>query len=380
MANRGSFMKEIVIMGAGAIGRGFLPWMLNLNKYELIFVDTNRKLVSLFNQQKQYRTYRVKSGKLEEKIVAVKKAYCSPDFSIAKLNNVAAVFMNVGPRNCRQAAQCLQGITCPIILCENDPETVNIVQKSLNYKRAYFAIPDVITSNTASPDNLAKDLLAVHTEDGTLFIDQAADGFEGSISFCSKEELDKQWAAKLYLHNTTHCIAAYLGSLVGVKYLHESMEFPEIRKIVTGAMSEMLTALKLRWEIPHSFLDWYADKEIQRFSNKLLYDPISRVAREPLRKLELEGRLIGAAQICLSLGFIPYNILTGIVSAMLFEDPKDSDNHLAFMRETLSPQILSSYILGLRKGEVLDLVMKEQFPKLTLKLESLIHNLRKEKK
>jgi mannitol-1-phosphate/altronate dehydrogenase len=372
-------MREIIIIGAGAIGRGFLPWVLSRDKYEFIFVDVNQSLVNLFNQRKQYKTYRVKSGKLEEVIVPVKKAYHIAEFSIPNLSNVAAIFMNVGPRNCLQASKCLQGLECPVILCENDPETVNIVQKSLNYQRVYFAIPDVITSNTASPENLANDPLSVHTEDGTLFVDEGANGFEGDISFCSKEELTKQWSAKLYLHNTTHCIAAYLGSLIGVRYLHESMEVPEIKKIVTGAMSEMLTALKLRWEIPHSFLDWYADKEIQRFSNKLLYDPISRVAREPLRKLELEGRLIGAAQICLSLGFVPYNILTGIVSAILFEDPKDSDNHLVFMRETLSSQMLSTYILGLRKGEVLDLVIKEQFPKISLKLDSLIRSFNKEK-
>jgi len=370
-------MKKIIILGAGAIGRGFLPWVLSKGKYEFIFVDANHDLVDLLNQRKQYKAYRVKNGKLEELIVPVKKAYHIADFSVSRMRNAAAVFMNVGPRNCFRASKSLLGLNCPVVLCENDPEAVNIVQKSLNYKKVYFAIPDVITSNTASPDNLAKDPLSVHTEDGTLFIDGGANEFEGDISFCSKEELNKQWSAKLYLHNTPHCIAAYLGSLVGVKYLHESMEIPEIKEIVKGAMSEMLTALKLKWEIPHSFLDWYAEKEIQRFSNKLLYDPISRVAREPLRKLELEGRLIGAAQICLSLGFIPYNILTGIVSAILFEDDKDSDNHLVFIRETLAPQMLSTYILGLRKGEVLDLVIKEQFVKISSKLDSLIKNIKK---
>jgi hypothetical protein len=77
------------------------------------------------------------------------------------------------------------------------------------------------------------------------------------------------------------------------------------------------------------------------------------------------------------LGFIPYNILTGIVSAILFEGDRDSDNHLVFIRETLAPQMLSTYILGLRKGEVLDLVIKEQFVKISSKLDSLIKNIKK---
>ncbi|MCJ7571936.1 MAG: mannitol-1-phosphate 5-dehydrogenase, partial [Candidatus Thermoplasmatota archaeon] len=346
-------MSEIIIVGAGAIGRGFLPWIFDLNEYEFVFVDINQELIDRFNHEKQYITYRAKAQKLEKMVVPVKKGYHLSEFSSSKHSNAVAVFMNVGPRNCLSAASVLKGMKCPIILCENDPQTVVVVKNALNYDRVYFAIPDVITSNTAAPDILAEDPVSVVTEDGILFVDVGAKGIKGNIHFCDKSELRKQWTAKLYLHNTPHAIAAYLGALAGVHYVHEAMKIPEIKKIVTGAMSEMLTSLKLKWDIPHSFLEWYADKEIQRFSNELLYDPISRVAREPLRKLELEGRLIGAAQICLSLGFIPQNILIGIVSAILFENELDPDRHLSFLRKALSPNILLTYIIGLREGEVL---------------------------
>jgi len=195
---------------------------------------------------------------------------------------------------------------------------------------------------------------------------------KGRINFCTEDELlNKQWIAKLYLHNTPHCIAAYLGALIGVNYLHEAMNIPDIKKIVVGVMDEMLTALKLKWDIPHSFLDFYANKEIKRFSCRFLFDPISRVAREPLRKLELEGRLIGAAQMCISLGAIPNNILLGIVSAILFNNKNDPDNHLVFIRKVLPPQILMTYILGLREGEALEKVMSERFSKIISQLEIL---------
>jgi mannitol-1-phosphate/altronate dehydrogenase len=369
-------MSEIIILGAGAIGRGFLPWLFGLNLYGFIFVDINSELVNQLNQKKEYLTYRVKSNKLEEMVVPIKRAYHLSEFHLKDLN-VAAVFMNVGPRNCLSAASCLKGVKCPIILCENDPQTVELVKNALNYSRVYFAIPDVITSNTASSELLTKDPLSVITEDGVLFVDERANEIKGTINFCNESELEKQWTAKLYLHNTPHCIAAYLGALVGVKYIHEAMELPEIKKIVTGSMSEMLTALKLKWDIPHSFLDWYADKEIKRFLSKFLYDPVSRVGREPLRKLKLEERLIGAAQICLSLGFIPQNILIGIVSALLFENQLDSDHQLSFMHRTISPNFLLTYVLGLRKGEVLEIIMRERLEKITLQLETIIENSRK---
>lgn len=370
-------MKEIIILGAGAIGRGFLPWVFSPDLYDLVFVDTNSELVNCLNQQKQYRAYRVKSNELEEMIVAVKAAYHPSEFPFSKYQKASAVFVAVGPRNSSSAVACLKNMRSPVILCENDPQTVTVVRNVLKHDRVYFAVPDVITSNTASPEILAKDPLSIITEDGVLFVDQQAKDAIENVYFCDENELKKQWSAKLYLHNTPHCIAAYLGALIGVDYVHEAMKFPEIKKIVTGSMSEMLTSLKLKWNIPHSFLDWYAEKEIRRFSSELLYDPISRVAREPLRKLKLEGRLIGAAQICISLGFVPKNILIGIISAILFENEKDVDHHLSFIRKTLPPEILVTYILGLREGEALEMVMREQLPKIVSQLETLIENPKK---
>ena len=372
-------MSEIIILGAGAIGRGFLPWMLSKAGHEFIFVDVNKKLIERLDRQKQYKAYRARNNKLEEMTVPVKAAYLISEFPAPKFKDAAAAFICVGPRNSLEAAACLKGMKLPIILCENDPQTVNVVKNGLNYERVYFAIPDVITSNSASPELLAKDPLSIITEDGILFIDEGAKDVKGEITFCNDAELKKQWTAKLYLHNTPHCITAYLGALVGATYIHESMQFPEIKNIVSGSMNEMLTALKLKWDIPHPFLDWYANKELQRFSNVLLYDPISRVAREPLRKLELEGRLIGAAQICLSLGFTPKNILMGITSALLFENEHDTDRHLSFLRKTLASKLLLTYILGLRKGEALELVMRERLPKIVKQLEDLIANTKKVK-
>ena len=75
--------------------------------------------------------------------------------------------------------------------------------------------------------------------------------------------------------------------------------------------------------------------------------------------------------MCISLGAIPQNILSGIVSAILFKNENDPDNHLAFIRKALSPPMLLTYIVGLRKGEALEKVMSERFPKIISQLEIL---------
>lgn len=364
-------MSEIIVIGAGAIGRGYLPWLFTPNQHDWIFVDSSKTIVSQMQKAGKFTTYRVKGKALESREIPVKHACLPEDFRASGYGNAASVFINVGPRNAGKAAKIVESLTCPIILSENDPATVDMVKNITSLKDVYFAVPDVITSNTAPPDLLAKDPLAIVSEDGVMFIDDRVKGLKGDFNFCSAQELSKQWTAKLYLHNTPHCVAAYLGALVGVTYVHESMQVPEVSVVVKGAMTEMLNSLKLEWDIPHPFLDWYAEKELARFSCELLYDPISRVAREPLRKLELEGRLIGAAQICLSLGFIPENILIGIASALLFDNKTDSDRHLSFMRKALTPTALLTHVLSLRKGEALERVLSDRLANIIQKLEEL---------
>lgn len=366
-------MKNILVIGAGAIGRGYLPWIFPEDSHSFTFVDKNSEIISQMKSAQKFSIYRVNGTELEQRTVLVKGAYLPEEFPPSQ-QNWEAVFVCVGPRAVSKIAALLKSIQAPIILCENDPSTVLTLKEQLPKDRVVvFAVPDVITSNTAPMDLLKKDILSVITERGEMFIDHNVKSLQGDIRYISEQELiHKQWAAKLYLHNTPHCIAAYMGALVGATYVHEAMNIPEVETIVEGSMEEMLMALKAKWDIPHDFLDWYAEKELSRFRCQLLFDPISRVAREPLRKLELDGRLLGAAQICLSLGFVPHNILLGITSALLFDNPQDSDSHLCFMHRALGTTSFLSHVLGLRRGEALEKVLSTEMNLLLSKLHSLV--------
>jgi mannitol-1-phosphate 5-dehydrogenase len=364
---------NLLVLGSGAIGRGYLPWIFKDQNPKYYFVDSDPEIITHLKKRERFRTHMVQGSEYASLQVSVAGAYLPQNFLSEKPPvQFDAVFVSVGPRNVPSVAPLVSGLQCPIILCENDPASVEKLKVLTGQDNIYFAIPDVITSNTAPAHFLKEDPLAITSENGVLFVDDRISKIPGNFKNISyKELIDQQWTAKLYLHNTPHCIAAYLGALAGVKYLHQSMEFPEIDKIVSGSMEEMLNALKARWDIPHPFLDWYAAKELSRFRCQLLFDPISRVAREPLRKLELDGRLIGAAQICLSLGFVPENIMLGITSALLFDDPNDKDKHLSFMQRALTPSAFLTHVLGLRYGEALETTLCSHLPKMISQLKSI---------
>lgn len=351
---------RIIFIGAGALGRGYLPWMLDSTRHEFIYVERNKKIVDQMNSQGSFTTYRVNDGRYEKKMVTVTAACTPDDFMHSQYQDAVACFLAVGPGNVEGAAQILAGSCFPLILCENDPKTVDVAKKAVRHESVYFAVPDVISSNTAPPELLIADPLAITTESGPLYVETGSDGLHGDISFLPRGELlRRQWQPKFYLHNAPHCVAAYLGAIMGKHYIHEVMASAEASRIVEGTMMETLQMLKRQGDLPHEFLEWYAEKELARFRCQLLFDPVTRVARDPLRKLEPEGRLLGAAKMCLKFGVTPCNLLKGIVGAMLFDTMKDSGRGLFGWPETMSHDQVNKAIPGLLQGEALELMLRQ---------------------
>jgi len=344
--------KKLLIYGAGAIGRGYIPWVFSPDNYDYYYVDVDKSLCTLLNKNKKFSTYKIVDGKYEAREISFEKCYLLNE-EIKESLNVDAIITAVGPRNIPLIVDNLKKFSVPIICFENDSSSPDLIISLTGNQKVFFAIPDVIASNTAPEELRDKDPLSLVTENGVCYIDEKAKELGGDCLYIDKEELEKQWMAKLYIHNTPHCIAAYVGSLLGVNYLHESMQNAESEKIVGGAMLEMASVLLKKFNLEKEFVDWYAKKELQRFKNVLLFDPISRVAREPFRKLALNERLIGSAQLCISCGILPENIMLGIMAAFCYDNPSDPDANIKYLMASLKPGDFLKIAMRLRAGEAL---------------------------
>ncbi|MBL8429928.1 MAG: hypothetical protein JNJ95_08590 [Dechloromonas sp.] len=344
--------SKLLIYGAGAIGRGYIPWVYAPDSYDYYYVESNSALRESLNKRKRFTSFMTTEDDYRALQVPVAECF-APGAEADVLADVVAVITCVGPRNFPLLEPVFRNIRVPVICCENDANLPEQMRRNTGNPNIVFAIPDVITSSTARDDLLLQDPLAVITEAGTFFADEHAAAIVGNCAYVNREELAKQWAAKLYIHNTPHCIAAYLGNILGVRYLHEAMQHPLADSIVEGAMLEMERMLQSDLEIDHAFLQFYSNKELARFRNHLLCDPIARVAREPFRKLAHNDRLIGAAQRCLANGIVPKFLMTGIMAAFCFESSDDPDFHIKYLLRSLCPEDFLRTIIRLRESEAL---------------------------
>jgi hypothetical protein len=320
-------MARALVVGCGAIGRGYVPWLLD--KFEIDFFDASEALVAGIGGQGGYISCMSEGEILTERFVRPRKI--TADFSTLSPGDYDIAFVSVGPRNVTRLPPGLRDLRCPVFSLENDPITVDWLKESYGLERVYFGVPDVITSSTASPESLAKDPYAIHTENGVMYLQDssatpaALKALLPEVHWLPVERLNQEWDAKLYIHNTPHCIAAYLGHIAGCTYLHEALAIPAVRRVINGVIEELLLGLKMATPHDHHFIESYAVKEVRRFSNRLLYDPISRVAREPIRKLHPSGRLTGALRLLLTAGVNPTYLMVGIAAALHYHAPQDKD-------------------------------------------------------
>jgi mannitol-1-phosphate/altronate dehydrogenase len=286
---------RILIYGAGAIGRGFLaPVFCNLG-YEIFFVERNPKIMEHLRRRSSYKTAFSKhhSYKIEE--VDYSGAFF-PGEEEKILDKIDIVFSCVGPNNLGEAMTSRLKNVPAIVSFENEIESVDKIKNLTGNPNCFFGIPDVISSNEAPVFLREVDPLCLVSEEGELAIEQGNYKLHERIPVYSREELARYWNCKFYLHNTPHATAAFLGKLFGVSYLHEAMSIPLIEKLVKSTMESTQRAMKTREMAEPEFIDYYAQKEIQRFKDKLLFDPVARVGREPLRKLRGHDRLIQSAK------------------------------------------------------------------------------------
>ena len=159
--------------------------------------------------------------------------------------------------------------------------------------------------------------------------------FERGLSmFEEKADLLPFEEAKLYGHNATHALAAYLGAVRGVRYIADLHDVPGAMPFLRAAFIEESGAALIRKYTgvdalftPEGYAH-YADDLLERMFNPYLRDTVERVGRDPVRKLGWDDRLIGTMRLALKQGIQPRRYALGAVAALATMDQDVLARHL----------------------------------------------------
>ncbi len=344
-------MKKAVMYGAGNIGRGFIGKVFSESGYRVCFLDIDKKLIDAFNK---YNEYDVKIVADEfERLEKVKNVYAvdaNTEEAVKEIANcdimATSVGVNVLPyivdniANGIKMRMSMGNKPLDIILAENlidvDKkmremiyERLNIVERQwadLNLGLVETSIGRMVPPLTAEEREKSPLLIAVEPY-SELPIDSL--GFKGPIPDLVGAKpftpFDFYVKRKLFLHNMGHAICAYLGWQKQYEYISEAIRNQSIYETTKSAMELVVQALSKEYpQIPVNEIEANKDDLLHRFHNRALKDTIARVANDPLRKLQPNDRLVGAAKYCLEIGIRPDKIVEGIVAALKYDNPDDA--------------------------------------------------------
>ncbi|GAB4564000.1 MAG: mannitol-1-phosphate 5-dehydrogenase [Anaerolineae bacterium] len=344
--------RRAVIFGAGNVGRGFLGHLLHRSGYRLTFVDVDRQLVAAIKEIGGYRLRLAYPDHDEQVVIAPVDALLAEDAThVCQVLTEAEVAVTaVGARALPAIAPLIaEGLRLRrstrldaplnVIICENLRDAATVLRREVESHlprdlHPYMAehlglVMSVIGRMVTQPrsEELAQDgTLVVAEPYWRLPVDRA--GFKGPIPPIEGLEPYTPFSPwvdrKLFLHNAGHAVLAYLGHLRGHEVGWQAVTDASVRPCVRRAMEESSRALAAEHGFALDELQRDADELMVRFANPRLNDPITRLARDPMRKLASDDRLVGAARLCLRHGVEPDALAWGIAAALCYDDPTDA--------------------------------------------------------
>ena len=340
-----------VIFGAGNVGRGFLGQLFTESGYEVVFVDIDEPLLRALNAHRGYPLHLVDNEERQELWIAPVRALHAGDIEAvaAAVAEAALMATSAGVRALPSVARTVAAglarrLADPlaeplnIIVCENLKDAAHffrgLVQEALPAELHTALAQKVGFVETVigrmvpllTPEQRALDPSFIVAEPyKELPVDRQ--GFVGPVPDIVGLEACDHFGAyvarKLYIHNGGHAVLAYLGYLRGYFYGYQALEDPAIRPLLEEAWMEARTGIVAAYSASPEWLEAHISDLRRRFANRALGDTVVRLARDPLRKLAPEDRLVGAARLAERAGVQPRALSWAIAAGFCFDSPED---------------------------------------------------------
>ena len=381
-----------VIFGAGKIARGFVGHLLYLSGIDFVFVEKVDALCDLINERKEYLVNILGDESKNTVVKNAKALKFSQTEEIADaISKADCIFNAVGGKNLGDIVPYLTaGIEkraqvnpkpINIITCENWKKPADILYDGIKnsikeeYKEFFeqnVGVTEAVIMRSAiesTPELLAKDPLVVNAQNFWKFPFDAsrikAPMPEGMICLEPIYEFTGFLERKFYTYNAANGTTSFVGALLGYKHIADAAYDERILNLLDGVYKETATALSKKHNFPFDEQWEFTRTSLNKLQDRNIVDYIERNARDPMRKLGPDDRLVGSARLCLDYGVKPENLAVAIACAIHYEEPTDEFAiALKKMREEEGIDAVIEKVCKLDKDGELALLIKEKIEKI----------------
>lgn len=380
------YNKKAVHFGAGKIGRGFIAELLHDSGYEIIFGDVVNELVNLVNMNHKYPLFLIDHD-YEEKIIDHVSAYSNladEDKLIDEMCQAEIITTSVMATNLSKVAPLItkglkkrlgQGKNKAIVMaCENAIMGTDILKKAMI--ETNILTEEELDSIAVFPNTAVDRMVFGGAHNGKEGI-EIGDAYELVIEKNKLEDPTSQpikgaeyvddlmmyLQRKIYIINCGHAIAGYYGQVIkNYEIVQDSLRDPDLLPQIRQAMLESAAALEKKYGFSHDDLVEYMETMmIKRFTTPGVVDPISRVSREPIRKIASNDRIMGPANLCEEYGLDNTYLLKGVACALKYKSEGDSqaEELQNFIKENGVEEAIVKYAGANKESRIFNVILEE---------------------
>ena len=348
-------------MGAGAIGKSVTGYIFSRMGYRVVFADISEPVVADINIRGSYTIYSCETGMapVKERVLGISACVLMSKAAAGCARQADFICTAVGPAGLRSflptlaawiKARISSGDTRPlyVLLFENDAQCKNTV---CEYLRGETGLPEWLTISKTSIERMTRPCGFDVTAE--QFIPVIASARElGNSPLAAHPDLfmltgnpDVYYYRKLYTNNLGHALLGYMGTYYRYETVCEAMKDPKIADTLINSLTDAQKILRLEYGFSADELALHTSSLIRRYRNKDLNDSLRRLAKDPLRKLASDERIIGALNLCSKHNVPPDRISLALFYALKYCDGNDPS--AAALRETFEAEgldgVLSRY-------------------------------------
>lgn len=375
-----------VIFGAGKIARGFIGHLLYLSNIDFIFVEKADALADLINERKEYTVNVLGNSDRNCVVKNVRALKFSQSNRIAEAIAASDVVFNaVGGKNLEEIVPFLakgielkakRGGYLNFVTCENWKKPADILRNGISAiisdeAKEYFennvGITESVVMRSAIESDaelLKKDPLIVNVQNfWELPLD--ADRLKGTLpnikGIKPMTEFSGFLERKFYTYNAANGTTSYMGALLGYDKIADAAHDERILKILDGVYKETAKALSVKHGIDFDDQWAFTRTSLAKLQDYTIVDFIERNARDPIRKLGPDDRLVGSARLVEECGIVPENLCVAIAAAIEYTSPGDEfAEELARMRKEEGIDYIIENVCKLNPSSPLAMLIKEK--------------------
>ena len=358
-----SVKKEVALIGAGKIGKGYIADLFNDAGYKVIFLCHSLRQAKAMREQGYYTMFKFIEGQdtpIEYRIEGYEAYSTAAEYeeSVAVLARVNYATVHLYPNAFKDVGNMIgdaikkrvaDGVeeTLDVMLCLNFNDADEIIMGHIKevletpqqfaYLEKYFGMGMALTFRWGAnprPYMLEQDpLCSCVAESPDLPVDK--DAFKGPIpegvALRPLSKMRDRMAYKLWGGNCGGAIVANLAMQRGYTYTYEGSQELDIYRASELGLRESHFGFDQVYDLTqeekdenHRGRNTGKDNPKRRQEQAKRVDEVTRVGADPARKLARKDRLVGPAIACIKNGKVPFFLAKAAAAGFYFVNPEDA--------------------------------------------------------